>query len=438
MKQSFICLCLCVFFCSLKSQSLYFPPNNNTVWDTISPQSLGYCQDEIDSLYDLLDQANSKAFLLLKDGKIVLEKYFDTFTKDSIWYWASAGKTMTAMLVGIAQQEGHLALSDTTSDYLGAGWTNCTPAQEAKITVRHQLTMTSGLDDGVPDPYCTLDTCLIYKADAGARWAYHNAPYTLLDGVLEAATGQNLNAYYISKVRNPTGMNGFFLPSGYNNVLFTNPRSMARFGLLVLNKGNWNGTQVLKDMAYYNQMINTSQSLNQSYGYLWWLNGKASFRVPGLQIQFPGPLFPAAPPDMIAALGKNGQFISIVPSQNLLFIRLGDSPGVGEVPYVLCNEIWEKINRLVCLPTGTGEAGTNAEEVMLYPNPASASFRIELKNGATDFDLSVWDWTGRQVGVYKNQPAVNVENWTKGVYFLKIGVGDGHQMVKKLVVTAGN
>jgi CubicO group peptidase (beta-lactamase class C family) len=92
-------------------------------------------------------------------------------------------------MTGIAQQEGHLSISDTTSNYLGQGWTICTPQQEEKITIRHQLTMTSGLKDDVPDHYCTLDTCLIYQADAGARWAYHNGPYTLLDSVIEVATG---------------------------------------------------------------------------------------------------------------------------------------------------------------------------------------------------------------------------------------------------------
>ena len=49
---------------------------------------------------------------------------------------------------------------------------------------------------------------------------------------------------------------------------------MARFGLLILNKGNWDGNQIMTDTNYFNQMLNSSQSLNESYGYLWWLNGK--------------------------------------------------------------------------------------------------------------------------------------------------------------------
>ena len=181
-------------------------------------------------MYDLLEDSNTKVFIMLKDGKIVLEKYFGTFVQDSVWYWASAGKSLTSFLVGLAQEEGFLTISDTTASYLGDGWTACTAEEEEKITIRHQLTMTSGLDDYVPEPFCTLDTCLQYKADAGTRWAYHNGPYTLLDDVMEAATGQTLNSYFNQKVRIPTGITGIFLPSGYNNVFYSKPRSMARYG----------------------------------------------------------------------------------------------------------------------------------------------------------------------------------------------------------------
>jgi CubicO group peptidase (beta-lactamase class C family) len=261
-------------FGKTSAQSLYFPPLTGNAWETLSPDSLGYCEEKIQDLYDLLETNNTKAFLLLKDGRIVLEKYFGTFTQDSVWYWASAGKSMTACLVGIAQQENLLDINDRTSDYLGTGWTACPPDKEDLITVRHQLSMTSGLDDGVPDIYCTLDTCLIYKADAGTRWTYHNAPYTLLDKVLETASGQNFNVFFNQKITQKTGITGLWVKLDYNNVLWSKARSMARFGILVQNGGTWNTTPVLTDPAYFQQMVNTSQDLNKSYGYLWWLNGK--------------------------------------------------------------------------------------------------------------------------------------------------------------------
>jgi CubicO group peptidase (beta-lactamase class C family) len=292
-----------------RAQSIYFPPLNGNVWDTIAPQTLGYCQPKIDSLYNYLEVNNTKAFILLKDGKIVLEKYFGTHTATTPWQWASAGKTITSFMTGIAQQEGHLSITDTTLSYLGQGWTNCIPEQEEKITIWNQLTMTSGLDDGVPDHFCTLDTCLNYLADPGMRWAYHNGPYTLLDGVIENATGLTLNNYTTQKLKNPTGMTGAFYQVGYNNVFVSNARSMARFGSLILNKGNWNGNQIMTDTAYFNDMINTSQNLNKSYGYLWWLNGKQSFMVPSLQTVFPAFMCPNAPADMISAIGSGGQFL---------------------------------------------------------------------------------------------------------------------------------
>lgn len=98
------------------AQNLYFPPISRAAqWDTVSPASMGWCANRIDSLYQFLQQENTKGFIVLKDGKIALEKYFGTFTQDSLWYWASAGKTITSFLIGKAQEEGFLSIADTSS-----------------------------------------------------------------------------------------------------------------------------------------------------------------------------------------------------------------------------------------------------------------------------------------------------------------------------------
>jgi hypothetical protein len=103
----------------------------------------------------------------------------------------------------------------------------------------------------------------------------------------------------------------------------------------------------LADQEYYKAMTNTSQNLNLSYGYLWWLNGKASAMVPGLQTVFPTSLTPTAPADMFAAMGKNGQLLNVVPSQNLVIIRMGDNPDNSLVPMNLQTEIWAKLNEII-------------------------------------------------------------------------------------------
>ncbi|MCU0343389.1 MAG: serine hydrolase [Ignavibacterium sp.] len=425
------------FFESLKSQDIYFPPLTGNNWEIISPDSLGWCTDKIDSLYYFLDQKNTKAFIVLKDGKIVLEHYFDSFVEDSIWYWASAGKTLTAFLTGIAQEEGYLSLSDSTSKYLGTGWTSCPPEKEKLITIWNQLTMTSGLRDYVADPYCTEPECLIYQSDAGTRWAYHNAPYTLLDEVVKNATGQNFNIYFNNKIRSRIGMNGIWLPSGYNDVYYSNARSMARFGILIQNKGVWETDTLLHDADYFNAMVNTSQNLNESYGYLWWLAGKETYMLPRTQFVFPGTWAPDAPSDMIAALGKNGQTLNVVPSMGLVIVRMGEAPDSStEVSVTLCNEIWQKLNPVICNANSVDEFTDSPTEFRLeqnYPNPFNPSTKISWESPVSGWQtLKVYDILGNEVatlidefraaGNYETEfnPASSIKNLASGIYFYQL------------------
>ncbi|HRI60579.1 MAG TPA: serine hydrolase domain-containing protein [Saprospiraceae bacterium] len=293
-----------------QNQNFYFPPKTGTSWQTLDPAELDFCPERIDSLYAYLEGRGTKSFILLQDGKIVLEKYFGTFVQDSIWYWASAGKSLTAFLAGQAQEEGLLDIQDKSSDYLGTGWTSAPPDKEALITVRHQLTMTTGLDDAVADDNCELPGCLTYKADAGTRWAYHNAPYRLIHSVIEEASGLTINQFTKTRVLDRTGMKGLWL----DHIMYGKARDMARFGLLMLARGVWDGDTLLHDQVYLQAMTQPSQDLNKSYGYLWWLAGQESFMLPGLQFVLQGQAIPNAPDDMYAALGKNDQKIHVVPS----------------------------------------------------------------------------------------------------------------------------
>jgi CubicO group peptidase (beta-lactamase class C family) len=418
MKRIIYIFALTSIISSVKSQSAYFPPLTGSSWETVSPLSLGWCEDKIDTLYNYLGQTNTKAFIILQDGKIAMEEYFGTFTGDSLWYWASAGKSLTSVLVGIAQQEGYLSIQDTTSKYLGRGWTACPPEKEAKITIRNQLTMTTGLNDNVEDNYCTIDTCLQYLADAGTRWAYHNAPYTMLDPVIEEATGQNLNAWFNSKVGAVTGINGAYFPNGYNNTFVSNARSMARFGLFVLNRCKWDSTTVLTDTEYFTQMVNTSQTLNNSYGYLWWLNGKTSFMVPSLQYVFPGFLEPDAPADMISALGKNGQIINIVPSRNLVFIRMGNEPGSGEISVNYNNDIWKILNTVFCNTHRIEDYGSD-HTINIYPNPAKDEMYIS-GNVESPAIFQISDLFGRTRMRGSILSTLDISQLSKGVYLISI------------------
>ena len=413
------------------AQNIYFPPNAAGTWETVDPASLGWCTDQIPPLLDFLGENNTKAFIVLKDGRIAIEQYYDTFTQDSVWYWASAGKSLTALLVGKAQEEGLLDINEPSINYLGTGWTACTPAQEAAITIRHQLTMTTGLNDA-GDNNCTDPACLQYLAPAGTRWAYHTGAYTKLDGVIAAATGVPMNTYVFQKLTQPIGLAGLFITLDYDHVFFSTPRNMARFGLLAMNGGNWNGTQIL-NTTYFNEMTSPSQSLNNSYGYLWWLNGQSSYMVPGLQVVIPGPLMSNEPAETINALGKNGQMINVVPSQGIVVVRMGDAPGESfPVPYIFNNDFWAYLNDIFCTPTAI-EPSDTPNLTTLYPSPASDQVRVAT-NGRTLRSLGVYAADGRRTNATLQCDVIDVSGLATGTYVVHLLFADGTASKQRLQV----
>lgn len=336
-----------------KSLSQTYYPNADNTWETLNIDSMGWDKDAIQLLYKQLKENGTRGFIVLVNGKIALENYWgntilntSAFSANSDWYWASAGKTLTSFMVLKAQEEGFLHLNDQTSTYLGKGWTSCSPEQEDKISIWHQLTMTSGLDDAVANPFNTASENLLYKSDAGTRWSYHNALYTLLDSVLTVATEIDFDEYFNSKLRNKIGMNGYWAWLGDNHVYFSTPKSMARFGHLILNKGKWQQEQLIGESAFA-EMTTKSQDINKSYGYLWWLNGQESFMIPNSQMVITGPMFPDAPEDMFAGIGKNGQYVCVAPSKKMVIVRMGENPDNALVPAAFLNDIWKLLNEAI-------------------------------------------------------------------------------------------
>lgn len=343
-------VCISLFSCSKDSgiaspiqppTTMYFPPLVGDIWETVSPQVLGWDENKLNDAINFAGSKNTYGLIILYKGRVVTEKYWNNWNSNTVYYIASAGKTVTAFLAGIAQQEGQLNINSKTSTYLGNGWTSAPLAKENLITVKHQLMMTTGLDYNVPDLDCKTPTCLNYKSDAGTAWYYYNAPYLLIQNVIANATATNFNTYTKTKLSDKIGMKNF---TWFSNTLWLNSRDMARFGLLTLNKGNWNGNPIMTDQNYFNAMTTTSQNLNQSYGYLWWLNGKSSFMIPGTTLVLPGSIFPDAPADMISALGKGDKKIYVVPSKDLVVIRHGDDTGdLVAGPSSFDNVFWAKL-----------------------------------------------------------------------------------------------
>lgn len=212
---------------------------------------------------------------------------------------------------------------------------------------------------------------------------------------------------------------------------------MARFGLLNLNKGIWNTDTLMKDTAYFRAMTNTSQNLNLAYGYLWWLNGKSSLMTPGLQFTFPGTLMSNAPNDMYCALGKNDQKIYVVPSQNIVVIRQGNTAGgFNLAASAFDNVLWDYINKLDCSVTAIHN-NSNQSLYSMYPNPVNDILTIENPS-LTITKASIFDIFGNMVysinDIHNNlKTAIDFSIFNMGIYFIELQDINKNNIVKKIV-----
>jgi hypothetical protein len=137
---------------------------------------------------------------------------------------------------------------------------------------------------------------------------------------------------------------------------------------------------------------------------------------------------------MIAAMGKNGQFINVVPSQNLVMIRMGETPGQSlDVEVLYNNEIWENFNKIMCGITAMKE--TIKPEIKIYPNPSNGKTTIRVPG--ENFHLELRNISGKSIINQQNcneQAVFNTEGLTPGIYFLKLSNSTGLNIMQKLII----
>ena len=338
---------------SVGADTLYFPPANGP-WAHVDPASVGWDVKALVAALDYARTAHSSSVVMLLNGRILAEHEWDVDgppryarlrigkTSDSrvIEDVASAQKSLVAFLAGVAEGRHQLDLAAPVDRYLGAGWSQADRSAESPITVRHLMTMTSGLNDG-----------LNYLQSAGDVWRYNTGAYSRMIGVIEKAVGTDIQTFTRDVLTGPTGMtDSRWLPRPWsagndaaNSIGFaTTGRDLARFGLLILARGTWERKDLLKNPDYLRQMLTPSQDLNPSYGLLWWLNGQRRFQLAGATTSQPGSLIPSAPRDLVAAQGALDRKCYVVPSLGLVVTRLGDQTGEA-----FNNEFWKLLMKAI-------------------------------------------------------------------------------------------
>jgi len=298
------------------------------------PEKAGWNVDALKEVVAYVQSQNTTGFLIVQDRKVIQEQnwplpasaaaFASNFTHGTYSHGAlqedvaSAQKSFVAILAGVGIDKGLLEISKTVSSYLGPGWSKASREQESKITVLNLLEMNSGLTEA-----------LAYEAPAGTKFFYNTPAYAILKPVLEKASGKNLDDLTRQWLTEPLGMTetlwrqrpGAFSGVGNPTGLYTTPRDMAKLGQLVLDHGKSSHGKRVISSSQLAALLERSPT-NPAYGRLWWLNGSSyTLRPAGVRVETS--LIPAAPPDLVAALGAQDRKIYVVPSRNLIVVRTG-------------------------------------------------------------------------------------------------------------------
>lgn len=297
-------------------------------WATAAPSDHGMDTDRLDEArqYAFDPAKNTQSVVVVRNGVIVAEWYEDGRDASSFATSWSVAKSFTSALIGIAIDEGLIESVDVSmADFLPQ-WRG---TEKEAITLRDVLSMATGLDwtesyspAGGPSEIIRMIVNEVDHLDfvasrplevpPGSRFSYSSGDTMLLSGVLQSVTGGAAVQYAREKLFDPIGMapvDWWSDATGQTATyccIDTPARSFARFGLLYLRGGDWNGTQVVPSA-----WVDESTSPNEAtihYGYQWWLTGRSRDGLPE---------------EVYSARGHDGQFIYVVPSLDLVVVRNG-------------------------------------------------------------------------------------------------------------------
>jgi CubicO group peptidase (beta-lactamase class C family) len=284
---------------------------------------------------DYVQSQKTTGFLILRDGKPILERNWpvpaDAVQFRSMTYGTSADgavledvasqqKSFVSFLVAVAIDKGLIDVTKPVSAYIGQGWSKATPEQEARIRVLDVLNMSSGLTEQ-----------FAYVAAPGTTFFYNTPVYAITKKVVAAAAHQSLDVITKDWLTGPAGMSDTSWrqrPAAMANIgnptgLVTSPRDAATFGQIVLDGGRTpDGRRLVSEASLHSMFIRSAT--NPAYGRLWWLNGSA-YTIKPLDRRVDGQLIPAAPSDLVAALGALDRKIYVVPSLKLVVVRMGQA-----------------------------------------------------------------------------------------------------------------
>jgi CubicO group peptidase (beta-lactamase class C family) len=294
------------------------------------PISKHYNTSEIsDTCLALLEEMQTIAYVVIKNDSIRIERYWEEFSMESHTNSFSMAKTIVSILAGIAIDEGHIkSVNQKVADF----FPEYSKGLNEKLTIKHLLTMSSGMNfsESYSNPFAFPAKAYFgddlkglmqkYKVveEPGIEFEYLSGNTQLLGIILAKATGMELSTYASIKLWSPIGAKNTAYWSldtkdGMEKAYCcfnSNARDFARIGKLYLNNGAW-GNRQLVSKAYVTESVNPADLVEKDtgdklkkYGYSWWMTDYRGHHI-------------------FLAEGLNGQYVAVIPNENIILVRLG-------------------------------------------------------------------------------------------------------------------
>ncbi|XLS29380.1 serine hydrolase domain-containing protein [Flavobacteriaceae bacterium M23B6Z8] len=312
----------------LSKDSIPYPYGTGKPIDTLFPEvNYKLLEKAVINAFD--DEENEKikqtrAVLVLYKDHLIAEKYATGFDKNSVFLGWSMTKSIISTLYGILQKQGKISVEDTApvKEWVGD--------DRARITINDLLQMNSGL--AWDEDYGTISDVTkmlflesdmteaqVHKeaiAKPGEIWNYSSGTSNLLSGILRDQFGhhQEYLDFPYSALIDKIGMHSMILEADLkgnyvgSSYGWGNARDWARFGLLYLHEGNWNGAQLFNP-EWVSYVTTPAPNSRKNYGAHFWLNQ--------------GKKMPDVPENIFYADGFQGQRVFIIPSHDMVVVRLG-------------------------------------------------------------------------------------------------------------------
>lgn len=292
-------------------------------WQQTTPEAAGWDQEKTEKVNDYLKEMGVTAYMLIQHG-LVVEQGGDVAGRTELH---SCRKSFLSALIGIAANK-QIHLSDTLEKLGVDDKPPSLTAEEKQATVRDLLEARSGVYHAAAYETKGMAEKRPERGShpPGTFWYYNNWDFNALGGIYEKATHQSIYDALASEIAAPIGMQDYRAKDGKYvkdpssrfpaYTIRMSARDFARFALLYLHGGNWNGTQVVPAGWVTASVHPYSDNESGGYGYLWWTGDSAT---PGRQAKYP------FPPGSFWLEGHLGQFAVVVPSLDLIVVTRVDS-----------------------------------------------------------------------------------------------------------------